>query len=197
MLFPTNTLTAIEAGAVTLAFRRWQRPRVRPGAMLRTLVGLVEVTAVDEVDPTDITDTDAHDAGFATRAELLAFLASRPEGAVYRVAVRHAGPDPRILLRQRDDFTDIELAEVLGRLAHLDRAARRSPWTAQLLRLIAEHPAVRAPDLAERVGWEPASFKRHVRVLKELGLTESLATGYRLSPRGRAVLDAVDQRQSP
>jgi hypothetical protein len=28
-----------------------------------------------------------------------------------------------------------------------------------------------------------------VRKLKELGLTESLAVGYRLSPRGRRVLD--------
>jgi len=31
-------------------------------------------------------------------------------------------------------------------------------------------------------------FKRRVRQLKELGLTESLEVGYRLSPRGRAVL---------
>ena len=29
-------------------------------------------------------------------------------------------------------------------------------------------------------------FKRDVRKLKELGLTESLPVGYRLSPRGRA-----------
>jgi len=29
------------------------------------------------------------------------------------------------------------------------------------------------------------SFKRRVRSLKELGLTESLEIGYRLSPRGR------------
>ena len=30
------------------------------------------------------------------------------------------------------------------------------------------------------------SFKRDVRRLKELGLTESLPVGYRLSPRGEA-----------
>ena len=29
-------------------------------------------------------------------------------------------------------------------------------------------------------------FKRNVRKLKELGLTESLEVGYRLSPRGEA-----------
>jgi hypothetical protein len=33
---------------------------------------------------------------------------------------------------------------------------------------------------------ETALFKRRVRVLKELGLTESLDVGYRLSPRGEA-----------
>jgi hypothetical protein len=34
-------------------------------------------------------------------------------------------------------------------------------------------------------------FKRRVRQLKELGLTESLDVGYRLSPRGRSVLDRL------
>jgi len=34
-----------------------------------------------------------------------------------------------------------------------------------------------------------APFKRRVRALKELGLTASLEIGYRLSPRGRQLLD--------
>ena len=37
-------------------------------------------------------------------------------------------------------------------------------------------------------GSEPLLFKRRVRQLKELGLTESLEVGYRLSPRGADVL---------
>ena len=49
---------------------------------------------------------------------------------------------------------------------------------------------MRAPDLAARVGRETADFKKDVRKLKELGLTESLAIGYLLSPRGEAVVDA-------
>ena len=36
------------------------------------------------------------------------------------------------------------------------------------------------------MGRETAPFKADVRKLKELGLTESLEVGYRLSPRGRA-----------
>ena len=55
-------------------------------------------------------------------------------------------------------------------------------------RLIAERPGVRAPDLAASLGRETLPFKRDVRKLKELGLTESLEVGYRLSPRGQAFL---------
>jgi biotin operon repressor len=47
---------------------------------------------------------------------------------------------------------------------------------------------VRAADLAAGLGRERAAFKADVRKLKELGLTESLEVGYRLSPRGRALL---------
>jgi hypothetical protein len=45
--------------------------------------------------------------------------------------------------------------------------------------------------------WSPVLFKADVRKLKELGLTESLEVGYRLSPRGRAVLGFILQNLSP
>jgi predicted transcriptional regulator len=56
------------------------------------------------------------------------------------------------------------------------------------------HPraeATLAAELAEQAGRDPPAFKRDVRMLKELGLTESLERGYRLSPRGRALLAAT------
>jgi hypothetical protein len=40
-------------------------------------------------------------------------------------------------------------------------------------------------------GMETAPFKRNVRKLKELGLTESLEVGYRLSPRGQAFMKTL------
>ena len=64
------------------------------------------------------------------------------------------------------------------------------PWTYEYLQLIADQPAVRAGDLAESVGRERLDFKRDVRKLKELGLTESLNPGYRLSPRGQLTLSS-------
>jgi hypothetical protein len=50
---------------------------------------------------------------------------------------------------------------------------------------------VRAEDLARSVGREKHAFKLDVRKLKELGLTESLRVGYRLSPRGAAVVSRL------
>jgi len=51
-------------------------------------------------------------------------------------------------------------------------------------------PRTRAGDLAAGMGMERRALKGNVRKLKELGLTESLEVGYRLSPRGRALLRA-------
>ena len=61
----------------------------------------------------------------------------------------------------------------------------------QTLRLIARYPAVVSTELARHAGKERMVFKVDVRKLKELGLTESLEVGYRLSPRGEAVLRSL------
>jgi hypothetical protein len=72
----------------------------------------------------------------------------------------------------------------------MDRS-RGERWTRRLLELIADRPETLAAELAASVGMEKLPFKRDVRKLKELGLTESLLVGYRLSPRGRAYLKAA------
>ena len=61
-----------------------------------------------------------------------------------------------------------------------------------MLRAIDESSGTPAIDLAERFGREKRLFKADVRKLKELGLTESLRPGYRLSPRGRSYLERLD-----
>jgi len=188
MIRPTE-LRAIKAGDLDLAFRRWERPRVVVGTAMRTSVGLVEVTSVDEVMPASLTEDDARRAGAASLEALKAALAARSDRPLWRVGVRYAGADPRVALRESlPDRGQVE--EILARLDRLDRASSYGSWTRETLDLIDRHPEVRAPDLAARVGRETADFKRDVRKLKELGLTESLAIGYRLSPRGEAVVDA-------
>jgi hypothetical protein len=107
---------------------------------------------------------------------------------VWRVGLRYAGADPREALRERVPDAD-EIASILARLDRLDAASRHGAWTRASLDLIDRNPGVRAPDLAARLGRETQEWKADVRKLKELGLTESLAIGYRVSPRGEAVLD--------
>jgi hypothetical protein len=145
------------------------------------------------VDVEALTEEDARRAGAASRQALVAALAGRPDRPAYRVGLRYAGPDPRIALRATAP-TATELGEIQARLDRLDRASSIGPWTRATLDLIDRFPEVRAPDLAARVDRGTAEFKRDVRKLKELGLTESLDIGYRLSPRGEAVVDAGRSR---
>lgn len=183
-----DVLLAIKAGTVDLAFRRWDRPRVKPGTRLRTRVGLIEVTEVERVAASRITAAEARRAG-SSLTELRRLLAPRAERPVWRVRLRYAGADPRTELRAAVPDAD-EVARIRARLDRLDAASSIGPWTRQTLALIDELPTVRAPELAGRVGRDTPSFKRDVRKLKELGLTESLDIGYRISPRGAAVIDA-------
>ena len=74
-------------------------------------------------------------------------------------------------------------------LDRLDRSASHGPWTREVLGAIERAPGHPRCEAGRAV--RPRSvipFKRDVRKLKELGLTESLEIGYRLSPRGRAIL---------
>jgi hypothetical protein len=171
VLFPRRHLDGIADGSVTLAFRRWERPRVKAGTRMRTAIGLVAVDAVDKVE--DVTADELRRAGLDSRAEA---LGEGRNGELYRIALRLEGPDPRIALREGEptpeDFARLE----------------RLPWAYDYLRAIAERPGVRAADLAESFGLEKRVFKTRVRQLKELGLTESLNPGYRLAPRGEVVL---------
>lgn len=188
MLIRPAELAAIRDGTIDLAFRRWDRPRLRVGTRMRTPVGLVEVTSVDRVTLAAITPTEARRAGAASRKELVSMLAGRPDRPVFRVGLRYAGPDPRIALRAASELSTDERERLLGRLARLDAASTSGPWTRATLEIIDRRPEIRAGDLAEELGRERLNFKRDVRKLKELGLTESLEIGYRLSARGRALL---------
>jgi len=190
MLFPAAALDGIAAGRVSLAFRRWERPRVRPGGRQRTRIGVIGFEAVEPVDRDEITADDARRAGFGSLRELFAFVDRRESGTVYRIRLNLLGPDPRVALRDSLP-SDREVAEIERHLARLDRSSRHGAWTERVLEAIAAHPGTPAVELATTFGREKRPFKADVRKLKELGLTESLRPGYRLSPRGRAVLARI------
>jgi hypothetical protein len=178
----------VRDGSVTLAFRRWQRQDVKPGAVFTSSSGMVRVTAVEVVDAETISDADAVLAGWADADRLRRRLGGEPEWTTYRVGLEWAGEDPRLALRAGADLTDDDVAPLDRRLERLDRASSHGAWTMTTLRLVEAHPERRAPDLAEMVGRETAPFKIDVRKLKNLGLTISHRVGYEMSPRGAAYL---------
>jgi hypothetical protein len=188
VLIRRTTLDAIRDGRVTVQFRRWARPRVRVGTKLRTAIGLVEVRGVDEVSPSELSDADVRAAGAADRSAVLAGLRGAPGDPLFRIELRYAGPDPRVGLREDAALSDDVLAALRDRLDAIDARSHHGPWTWTVLELIDQRPATRAADLAAALGRQRLPFKADVRRLKELGLTESLQIGYRLSPRGRALL---------
>ncbi len=189
MLFRRDILEGIAQGRVTLAFRRWRRVPPAEGSSLRSPVGVLRLDRVSVVDEGDITAEDIRRTGMSS-GELRASIAG--EGKLLRIELRVAGEDPRIALRDRLP-DDAELEAVVARLARID-VASRTPWTIRYVQLIAEQPGIVSHALAPQVNSDVPPFKRRVRQLKELGLTESLDVGYRLSPRGRAVLEHLASR---
>ncbi len=188
MMIRPAELKAIKAGDVDLAFRRWDRPRVKVGTRMRTAVGLVEVTSVEQVALSALRADDARRSGAASVTALKQALAHRTDRPVFRVGLAYAGSDPREQLRETVPEAP-EIEELRAWLDRLDASSRHGAWTRPTLAIIDRSPGVRAPELAAELGRETLEWKADVRKLKEKGLTESLAIGYRLSPRGEAVLD--------
>ncbi len=194
MLFERRFHAGIRSGEVRLSFRRWRAPRVKAGHRYRIHpLGQIEVESVREVPLGRIGDGEARQAGFGSAAELAGYLGRRGRlldagSRLYRVAFRYLGDsvDPRLELAE--DSSPGTVADAARRLDAIDRRSRRGPWAWRLLALIAERPASPAGELAGLMGRDKRALKADVRRLKGLGLTVSLPTGYRLSPRGKAVL---------
>ena len=179
MLFPSALWPGLTDGTVKVAFRRWMRPTVKPGGTLQSPAGLLAIDEVSVIELRDITAADAQAAGARDVADVVAGL--RTAGTLYRIRFHHVGEDPRIALRERSQLDG-------GDLDNLSRAIGRLDWALPVLHLIAARPGVVSTKLARDLGLERLVFKQRVRRLKALGLTESLAVGYRVSPRGAAFL---------
>ena len=186
MLFRNKDLEAIFTGQRSLAFRRWKRPTVKVGGEVRTAMGMVGIDSIEPIEPAEVTDAEAQQAGYKDAAGVIAMFEAQ-EGQCYRIRLHPSGPDPRDKLREALPTPD-EVEKLTKKLAKLDGA---SPWTIQVLELIRAQPGTVSTVLAEAIGMPRDEFKERVRKLKGLGLTISLDVGYRLSPRGEAVLASL------
>lgn len=198
MLFTASAWPGLRDGSITVTFRDWKRSQVKVGGVYRRVPGAaLQVDAVAQVRVGDITDADALAAGEADLSRLLRRLgAPDPDALVWRIDFHRVdAPDPREALRASADLSADDVAVLVRRLDRLDAASPHGPWTRATLTLIAERPGVVSTVLAERLGRDRPAFKVDVRKLKALGLTESLEVGYRLSPRGQALLAAMSRRQ--
>jgi hypothetical protein len=193
VLFTADAWPGLADGSITLTVRTWSKPQARTGGRYRVAGMLLEATDVRQVRVDELTEDDARATGEADLAALLQRLKDpEPDTLVWRVALRYVGRDDRMERREQDDLDEEQLAELRSRLDRLDRRSPTGPWTRRTLRLIEQYPGVVSTALARHAHQERPAFKINVRKLKELGLTESLGTGYRLSPRGEALLRTLD-----
>ena len=83
MLIKLEVLEAIKRGDITLQFRRWTRPSVKSGGMLKTKVGLLRIGRIDEMDPVAVSLADARKAGFKDLADFNKWLQSMKQGPLF------------------------------------------------------------------------------------------------------------------
>lgn len=188
MLIKSIHLQGIKAGTVKLAFRRWQKPVVKEGALIKTFIGLVRVVSIAKIDESQITQKNIRDAGFDDRELFLKSLRQNNNHNLYKIELRYHSEDPRIELRSKTNLTDSALEVLNKKLDRLDKYSKQGLWTKKVLLAIKENPKLRAVDLAKLTGFEKQWLKLNIRKLKNLGLTISHEVGYELSPLGKAIL---------
>lgn len=92
MLIRREVLEAIRRGDVTVQFRRWTRPSVKPGGTLKTRIGRLQIGRMDEMSPADVSLADARRAGFRDLDEFRRWLAGMKEGPLFhRIEVSFLG----------------------------------------------------------------------------------------------------------
>jgi len=190
LLFQKRFHEGLLGGQITLTFRRWPRAKVKAGGRYRCHpIGVLEVDQVSRQPAATLSKQDALQAGFPSRAALVAYLAEHggplaPDEALFRVELHHAGEADFVPGATEAKLTRAARQALSEALQRLDAKAD-APWTRATLALIAAQPRVAASGLAKQVGRATAPFKADVVKLKKLGLTQSFEVGYALTPRGR------------
>ena len=95
MEFSRELRSAVLSGDITVSFRLWQRPQVKPGGRYRVGDGQIEVDSVELIPFAFIDEADVHRAG-ETDLESLRRRAAHAgpihdETILYRIEFRVAG----------------------------------------------------------------------------------------------------------
>ena len=191
-LFQKRFHAGLVDGSITLSFRQWAVPRVKPKGRYRVHpIGVVEVDALSRTTLGGISEAEARQAGFTDKAELQAYVSQVAPPPVtealpmFRIELRYGGDGDRVEGALDDKLSEADFELLEKKLARLDAPGE---WTRPFLRLIRRRPRIAASKLAASLGRETEPFKVDVRKLKKLGLTQSFEVGYEVSPRGLALL---------
>src|SRR5436190_19361383 len=103
LLFQKRFHEGIVDGSITLTFRLWDKPHVKPGGRYRCHpIGVLEVDRVERVRAEDVSAGDAKPAGFSSRDKLLDYLGTvrgKPLSGgdeLWRVEFHHGGDGDRV-----------------------------------------------------------------------------------------------------
>lgn len=191
MLFQRRFHERIRSGEIRCTVRIWQRSHVKVGGRYALGGGAIVVDQIHETGVDDITAALARRCGFASLADLLKTAKHGPGERVFVIDFHYDGkagarPEP-----ETGAVSTEEIAKLVQRLEAMDRRSQIGAWTLTTLRAIEARPGVLAAKLARSLGRPRDEFKRDVRKLKILGLTFSLEIGYRLTPKGEALLASL------
>ena len=190
MLFKVKHLEGIKNGRITLAFRKWKRPRVLKGSLIKSPIGQIEILNINSAGIDQISKLDAALSGIEY-GDLIATLNSISQGNIYKIELKYHSLDPRLILREQSEISDTELEQIKSKLKKYDLFSKRGDWTLLVLQSINDHPKTRAIEIATALGFPKDWLKSNIRRLKNLGLTISHQIGYSLSPRGIKVLEKL------
>jgi hypothetical protein len=194
MLFQRRFHERIRSGEITCTVRIWQWPHVKIGGRYVLGGGTIVVDKIQETRLDDITPALAQRCGFSSLVDL---LKTAKHGSGERVFVIDFHYNGNVRARAKPETAAVsaeELAQLVQWLEAMDRRSRVGAWTLATLRAIESRPGVLAATLARSLGRQRDEFKRDVRKLKHLGLTFSLEIGYRLTPKGEALLASLSSR---
>ena len=191
MLFQRRFHERIVDGEIRCTVRIWQRPHVKVGGRYRLGRGAIIVDKIHETRLDDLTPALARRCGFESLADLLKVAKHGAGERVFVIDFHYDGKASARAAPATGAVSAEELAELVRRLEAMDRRSRVGAWTLATLRAIQARPGVLAARLASSLERPRDEFKRDVRKLKALGLTFSLEIGYRLTPKGEALLASL------
>ena len=185
MIFRKEFLKKVKDGEVTIAFRQWKKLSISEGGKLKTS-GVILFKRIKVVTANQITKADAKKAGFLDIESLFKDLSG--EGTIYKISFVLFGPDPRIKLRETTVLGLTEKQTLLKKLKSLDNRGSIKNWIKPVLNHLKKYPGSPSKTISNDLGLDQAQLKLNIRKLKNLGLTISLGTGYKISPRGQSIL---------